>query len=214
MGAPGRQGGMSSEMRFFLDSLGPLQQQVLSGNSYGALKVTPACSRTYEGWALDLVINSSKPPPHPRRQAGSIRGLRRLQVGTLCAVTKKLTHGFETHFSKPIQAEGASTPSQPFGSPNSSHLRMHSCEIYARCLEMCKPYESCLRHPQLLVQGKVGSAFTSVGGNGRGYGGHEAILQSFHSTFLQHGMVPFPSLLTSPTKRKLVQGSIWSFLSA
>ena len=38
-------------------------------------------------------------------------------------------------------------------------------------------------------QGKVGSAFTSVGGHGRGFGGHEAILQSFHATFLQHGMV-------------------------
>ncbi|KAL3148533.1 hypothetical protein ABBQ38_013970 [Trebouxia sp. C0009 RCD-2024] len=39
------------------------------------------------------------------------------------------------------------------------------------------------------LKGKVGSAFTSVGGNGRGFGGHEAILQSFHATFLQHGMV-------------------------
>jgi multimeric flavodoxin WrbA len=39
------------------------------------------------------------------------------------------------------------------------------------------------------AQGKVGSAFTSVGGHGRGYGGHEAILSSFHSFFLQHGMV-------------------------
>lgn len=43
------------------------------------------------------------------------------------------------------------------------------------------------------VQGKVGSAFTSVGGHGRGWGGHEAILSSFHAFFLQHGMVgPFP----------------------
>lgn len=40
-----------------------------------------------------------------------------------------------------------------------------------------------------LLQGKVGAAFTSVGGHGRGFGGHEAILQSFHATFLQHGMV-------------------------
>ena len=40
-----------------------------------------------------------------------------------------------------------------------------------------------------VMQGKVGSAFTSVGGHGRGYGGHEAILQGFHSCFLQHGMV-------------------------
>ena len=35
----------------------------------------------------------------------------------------------------------------------------------------------------------MGSAFTSVGGHGRGFGGHEAILQNFHSTYLQHGMV-------------------------
>ena len=38
----------------------------------------------------------------------------------------------------------------------------------------------------------MGSAFTSVGGHGRGFGGHEAILQSFHATFLQHGMVYTP----------------------
>jgi len=41
-------------------------------------------------------------------------------------------------------------------------------------------------------QGKVGAAFTSVGGHGRGFGGHEAILQSFHATFLQHGMARQP----------------------
>ncbi|KAK9818362.1 hypothetical protein WJX72_011333 [[Myrmecia] bisecta] len=48
------------------------------------------------------------------------------------------------------------------------------------------------------LKGKVGSAFTSVGGLGRGFGGHEAILQSFHATFLQHGMVVIgtpPSML-------------------
>lgn len=39
------------------------------------------------------------------------------------------------------------------------------------------------------LKGKVGGAFTSVGGKKRGYGGHEAILQSFHATFLQHGMI-------------------------
>lgn len=39
------------------------------------------------------------------------------------------------------------------------------------------------------LKGKVGSAFTSVGGHERGFGGHEAILQSFHATFLQHGMI-------------------------
>lgn len=39
------------------------------------------------------------------------------------------------------------------------------------------------------LKGKVASAFTSVGGHNRGFGGHEAILQSFHSTFFQHGMV-------------------------
>lgn len=44
-------------------------------------------------------------------------------------------------------------------------------------------------HHVVQRQGKVGSAFTSVGGHSRGYGGHEAILQSFHAFFLQHGMV-------------------------
>ncbi len=47
----------------------------------------------------------------------------------------------------------------------------------------------CLMSFNYSWQGKVGSAFTSVGGHGRGFGGHEAILQSFHATFLQHGMV-------------------------
>lgn len=40
-----------------------------------------------------------------------------------------------------------------------------------------------------LLKGKVGGCFTSVGGVGRGYGGHEVILQSVMATFLQHGMV-------------------------
>lgn len=48
-------------------------------------------------------------------------------------------------------------------------------------------------------QGKVGSAFTSVGGMRRGYGGHEAILQSFHATFLQHGMVIWPTFPSRAT---------------
>lgn len=62
MGAPGRQGGMSSEMRFFLDSLGPLQQQFLSGNSYGALKVTPITLWAMPGMALVLFLNSIQVP--------------------------------------------------------------------------------------------------------------------------------------------------------
>lgn len=41
-----------------------------------------------------------------------------------------------------------------------------------------------------LLKGKVGSAFTSIGGVGGGYGGHEPILQSVHGFFLQHGMIP------------------------
>ena len=41
-----------------------------------------------------------------------------------------------------------------------------------------------------LLKGKVGSAFTSVGEVGGGHGGHEGILQSFHTFFLQHGMIP------------------------
>jgi len=44
------------------------------------------------------------------------------------------------------------------------------------------------QHTGTLV-GKVAGAFTSTGGVGRGHGGHEHILQNFHSTFLQYGMV-------------------------
>ena len=50
----------------------------------------------------------------------------------------------------------------------------------------------------MAAQGKVGSAFTSVGGHGRGYGGHEAILSSFHAFFLQHGMVRPPVVCAGP----------------
>jgi len=41
-----------------------------------------------------------------------------------------------------------------------------------------------------LLKGKVASAYTTTGGPGCGYGGHEAILASMHATFLQHGMIP------------------------
>jgi len=41
-----------------------------------------------------------------------------------------------------------------------------------------------------LLKGKVSSAYTTTGGVGCGYGGHEAILASMHATFLQHGMIP------------------------
>jgi NAD(P)H dehydrogenase (quinone) len=54
-----------------------------------------------------------------------------------------------------------------------------------------------------LLKGKVGSAFTSVGGVGCGHGGHEGVLQSFHSFFLQHGMLsvgvpPSPMMEMAP----------------
>uniref|UniRef100_A0A7S3GM92 Flavodoxin-like domain-containing protein n=1 Tax=Palpitomonas bilix TaxID=652834 RepID=A0A7S3GM92_9EUKA len=39
------------------------------------------------------------------------------------------------------------------------------------------------------LAGRVGSAFTTTGGKGRGYGGHESIFTSFHATFLQLGMI-------------------------
>jgi NAD(P)H dehydrogenase (quinone) len=53
------------------------------------------------------------------------------------------------------------------------------------------------------LKGKIGSAFTEVGGQGHGYGGHEAALVSIHALFLQHGMVtvgvpPLPVLEATP----------------
>eukprot|EP00239_Pterosperma_sp_CCMP1384_P000407 CAMPEP_0197853760 /NCGR_PEP_ID=MMETSP1438-20131217/23336_1 /TAXON_ID=1461541 /ORGANISM="Pterosperma sp., Strain CCMP1384" /LENGTH=194 /DNA_ID=CAMNT_0043468273 /DNA_START=179 /DNA_END=763 /DNA_ORIENTATION=+ len=62
----------------------------------------------------------------------------------------------------------------------------------AICAE-CKYFLDSLAEHQTagcLLKGKVASAFTSVGGVGHGFGGHEAILQSYHSTFFQHGMIP------------------------
>uniref|UniRef100_A0A7R9XR84 NAD(P)H dehydrogenase (quinone) n=1 Tax=Ostreococcus sp. 'lucimarinus' TaxID=242159 RepID=A0A7R9XR84_9CHLO len=53
------------------------------------------------------------------------------------------------------------------------------------------------------LKGKIGSSFTEVGGAGQGYGGHEICLMTFHSFFLQHGMIavgvpPLPVLETAP----------------
>lgn len=39
------------------------------------------------------------------------------------------------------------------------------------------------------LRGKVGAAFTAIGGPARGHGGAETVLSSFHATFLSHGMV-------------------------
>ena len=52
------------------------------------------------------------------------------------------------------------------------------------------------------LKGKIGSSFTEVGGAGQGYGGHEICLMTFHSFFLQHGMIavgvpPLPMLETA-----------------
>ena len=60
------------------------------------------------------------------------------------------------------------------------------------CSEMAHFFDSLAEFQTngCLLKGKVGSAFTSVGGSGTGYGGHEAILQSFHAFFFQHGMIP------------------------
>ena len=51
------------------------------------------------------------------------------------------------------------------------------------CAEMAHFFDSlaAFQTNGCLLKGKVGSAFTSVGGSGMGYGGHEAILQSFHA---------------------------------
>jgi len=57
-----------------------------------------------------------------------------------------------------------------------------------------------------LLKGKVGGAFTSVGGVGHGYGGHEAILQSYHAFFMQHGMIPI-GVPPSPAMEDAVMAS-------
>lgn len=57
-----------------------------------------------------------------------------------------------------------------------------------------------------LLKGKVASAFTSTGGNGAGFGGHEAILMSMHSAFLQHGMIPL-GVPPSPVMEDAVLGT-------
>ena len=57
--------------------------------------------------------------------------------------------------------------------------------------------------PAISLRGKVGAAFTAIGGPARGPGGAETVLQSFHATFLSHGMVvvgapPSPAMDGSP----------------
>jgi NAD(P)H dehydrogenase (quinone) len=52
------------------------------------------------------------------------------------------------------------------------------------------------------LRGKVGAAFTSVGGGARGPGGAESVLASLHTAFLHHAMVvvgnpPSPAMATT-----------------
>jgi hypothetical protein len=63
--------------------------------------------------------------------------------------------------------------------------------VISECLRMV----SCCCVPG---QGKVASAYTTTGGPGCGYGGHEAILASMHATFLQHGMVCVHPIVQTP----------------
>mmetsp|Transcript_20016 Transcript_20016/g.65216 ORF Transcript_20016/g.65216 Transcript_20016/m.65216 type:complete len:222 (+) Transcript_20016:65-730(+) len=62
------------------------------------------------------------------------------------------------------------------------------------CAEMCHFLDQLAKYqeepPGTRLKSKVGACFTSVGGNDRGYGGHEVILSSFIAFFLQHGMIP------------------------
>ena len=58
----------------------------------------------------------------------------------------------------------------------------------------------------------MGAAFTSVGGHGRGFGGHEAILQSFHATFLQHGMARSPAAHAWADKKSLAGHSFQAWI--
>ena len=54
-----------------------------------------------------------------------------------------------------------------------------------------------------VLKGKVGAAFTSIGGPSRGAGGAETVLASIHATLLAHGMVvvgapPSPAMAAAP----------------
>ena len=45
------------------------------------------------------------------------------------------------------------------------------------------------QQPPISLRGKVGAAFTAIGGPASGHGGAETVFASFHATFLSHGMV-------------------------
>lgn len=86
---------------------------------------------------------------------------------------------------------------RPSGEGNTSKLMVRAAAVTQACVACVAPplprSPSCGTQASLCMQGKVGAAFTSIGGQGRGFGGHEVILQQFHATFLQHGMVCFRS---------------------
>ena len=61
------------------------------------------------------------------------------------------------------------------------------CAEMRAFLDAWGPLQSAADGPRL--RGKVGAAFTSVGGGARGPGGAETVLSSMHTLFLHHAMV-------------------------
>lgn len=61
------------------------------------------------------------------------------------------------------------------------------CAEMRAFLDAWGPLQSAADGPRL--RGKVGAAFTSVGGGARGPGGAETVLSSLHTLFLHHAMV-------------------------
>ena len=173
LGAPGRQGGMCGEMRLFLDTWASHQTQQQMG--FGALKVRfllQHCSSFHCGLVVCHNIDTSF------FVASCVCNNILLFLAWLptVSVTTLMLFGHAANVGSSV------CHNIGFCSLIANNVY---CNISLSPIIAHKGTDSLLR----VAQGKVGSAFTSVGGHGRGFGGHEAILQSFHATFLQHGMV-------------------------
>lgn len=75
------------------------------------------------------------------------------------------------------------------------------CAEMRAFLDAWGPLQSAPDGPRL--RGKVGAAFTSVGGGARGPGGAESVLSALHTLFLHHAMVvvgnpPTAAMATTP----------------
>ena len=70
------------------------------------------------------------------------------------------------------------------------------CAEMRAFLDALGPLQGAAGGPRL--RGKVGAAFTSVGGGARGPGGAESVLASLHTLFLHHAMVVVGNPPASP----------------